>query len=68
MAGFWAECERCGKDIYIAQIADNPNSRWLPFDDQSLGACHLDYCDDSKIVKGRKFVPKVIRRHKSGSE
>lgn len=47
--GYWAECKRCAASIYMVQATPpgEYRSRWLPFDDESLELCHLDYCSAS---------------------
>lgn len=47
---FWTKCDECGQDIYMAYVLP-PNEyqhRYLPFEDESLDCCHLDFCQRTK--------------------
>lgn len=53
---FWAKCDKCGQDIYMAYVLP-PNEyqhRYLPFEDESLDCCHLDYCQRTKNKRKQK--------------
>lgn len=59
---FWTTCEKCGQRIYMAYVLP-PNEysrRYIPFDDELLNDCHLDYC-----ITKRKTINKELKKKKS---
>ncbi len=48
--GFWTSCKKCGSSIFMSQVRPPGETviRWLPFEDDALDVCHLDYCGSGR--------------------
>jgi len=58
--GFWTDCRECGERIWMAKVtpAGEVYPRWLPFENERLVVCHLQFCGSPSIASttGKKVT------------
>lgn len=69
--GYWDTCKNqgCNSRVYMAEVIPQNESRarWLPFEDELLSACHLEYCTGTKPTWHLVKCPFCHRKYRACS-